>query len=53
MDRWLATNRPGYYDRLQTDVGRPAFDAFEAEFQVKLPDAFRLLYQSAGPTAQF
>jgi cell wall assembly regulator SMI1 len=45
MDRWLAANRPDYYARLQLGVSDATLDAFEVRFSLKLPQAFRRLYQ--------
>jgi cell wall assembly regulator SMI1 len=45
MDRWLAANRPDYYALLQPGATDADLDAFEAQFSVKLPAAFRALYR--------
>ena len=45
LDRWLATHRPDYHSRLQPGVTVAQLDEFEQRFSVKLPLAFRLLYQ--------
>jgi cell wall assembly regulator SMI1 len=45
LDRWLAANRPDYYARLQPGVTSEALNAFEARFSLKMPQAFRLLYE--------
>jgi len=44
LERWLATNRPDYLARLQSGVTDALLDAFEAQFSLKLPHAFRELY---------
>lgn len=43
--RWLCEHRPDYYARLQPGASDPEMDAFEAEFAVVLPEAFRALYR--------
>lgn len=45
MDRWLAANRTDYYALLQPGVSDADLDAFEAQFSLKLPAAFRHLYR--------
>ena len=45
LDRWLATHRSDYYSRLQPGVTSAELNDFEQRFTVKLPQAFRLLYQ--------
>jgi cell wall assembly regulator SMI1 len=45
MDRWLASNRPDYYDLLQAGATDAELDAFEARLSLKLPEAFRQLYR--------
>jgi cell wall assembly regulator SMI1 len=45
MDRWLAANRPEYYALLQPGAMDVDLDSFEAQFLLKLPDAFRQLYR--------
>lgn len=45
LDRWLAANRPDYYALLQPGATDPDLDAFEARFSLKLPTAFRAMYQ--------
>jgi len=45
MDRWLAANRPDYYALLQPGVSDAQLDAFEAQFSLKLPAAFRQFYR--------
>ena len=45
LERWLAVNRPDYLARLQPGVTDAQLDAFEAEFTLKLPLAFRELYR--------
>lgn len=45
IDRWLAAHRPGYYAQLQPGVDAVALDAFESRFSLRLPAAFRELYQ--------
>ena len=45
MDRWLAANRPDYYALLQPGATDAELDAFEAQFLLKLPAAFRALYR--------
>src|SRR5262245_51589031 len=45
MDRWLAANRPDYYALLQPGASDADLDAFEAQFSVKLPAAFRAIYR--------
>jgi cell wall assembly regulator SMI1 len=45
IDRWLATHRPEYYALLQPGASDQALDAFEADFALTLPDAFRQLYR--------
>lgn len=44
MDRRLAANRPKYHTLLQPGVTGSELDAFEAEFSLRLPAAFRQLY---------
>jgi cell wall assembly regulator SMI1 len=44
MDRWLATNRPDYYAKLQPGVTDAALTEFENQFQLKLPNSFCALY---------
>jgi len=45
LDRWLAANRPDYYALLQPGATDAELDAFEDEFSLKLPAAFRALYR--------
>jgi cell wall assembly regulator SMI1 len=45
MDHWLAANRPDYYAILQPGVSDADLAAFEAQFAVTLPAAFRALYR--------
>jgi cell wall assembly regulator SMI1 len=45
LDSWLATNRPDYYALLRPGVTDAELDAFEAQFAIKLPTAFRELYR--------
>jgi len=45
LDRWLATNRPEYYARLQPGVTGDQLNEFEDRFGVRLPIAYRLLYK--------
>ena len=45
IDRWLIANRPGYYEFLQPGVTDSELDAFESQFSIKLPKAFRVLYR--------
>jgi cell wall assembly regulator SMI1 len=45
MDRWLAANRSEYYAQLQRGVSDNTLDDFENRFGLKMPEAFRLLYQ--------
>jgi cell wall assembly regulator SMI1 len=45
MDRWLATNRPGYYAHLRPGVSDAQLGAFEARFAITLPAAFHQLYR--------
>ena len=44
MERWLVAHRPGYFARLQPGVTNVQLNAFEVQFSLKLPDAFRQLY---------
>jgi cell wall assembly regulator SMI1 len=45
MGRWLKTHRPDYYARLLPGVTGTQLDEFEARFGLKLPAAFRMLYE--------
>ena len=45
MERWLIANRPEYFARLQSGVTNAQLDAFEVQFAVELPAAFRELYR--------
>jgi cell wall assembly regulator SMI1 len=45
LDRWLAANRPDYYAHLLPGVTEAQLDAFEAQFSLKLLEAFRRLYR--------
>ena len=45
MDRWLATNRTDYYVALKPGATESALDAFESQFGIKLPVAFRSIYR--------
>ena len=45
MERWLAANRPDYLARLQPGTTDAQLDAFEAQFSLELPAAFRELYR--------
>ena len=44
IDRWLAAHRPDYYAQLRPGVEGAALDAFESQFSLQLPGAFRELY---------
>jgi cell wall assembly regulator SMI1 len=44
MDHRLAINRPAYYALLKPGVTEAQLDAFEAQFSLVLPAAFRQLY---------
>jgi cell wall assembly regulator SMI1 len=45
LDCWLAKNRPDYYVHLQPGATDAQLDAFEVQFSLKLPAAFRQLYR--------
>jgi len=45
LDRWLVANRPDYYALLQPGATDADLDAFEAQFALTLPAAFRHLYR--------
>ena len=45
IERWLIANRLDYLARLQPGVTDAQLDAFEAQFAVELPTAFRELYR--------
>src|SRR5262245_2155106 len=45
IDRWLAAQRPDYYSLLQPGVSDADLDAFDAQFSLTLPPAFRALYR--------
>jgi cell wall assembly regulator SMI1 len=45
IERWLATNRPDYFARLQPGITDARLDDFERQFTLKLPAAFRELYR--------
>jgi cell wall assembly regulator SMI1 len=45
MDRWLAANRLDYYALLQPGASDAELNAFEAQFSLRLPAAFRHLYR--------
>ncbi len=45
IDRCLATNRPEYYALLLLGATDAELDAFETQFSLKLPAAFRQLYR--------
>jgi len=45
VERWLIASRPDYFARLQPGVTDAQLDAFEAQFGVALPTAFRQLYR--------
>ncbi len=45
MESWLAENREDYFANLQPGVTPAQLDQFETEFRLKLPPAFRQLYQ--------
>ncbi len=45
LDRWLEANRPDYFAGLQPGVTDAQLDAFEIQFALKLPAAFRALYR--------
>ncbi|AWM40973.1 SMI1 / KNR4 family protein [Gemmata obscuriglobus] len=45
LDAWLARNRADYYARLRPGLSHAAWLDFESQLGVKLPDAFRVLYQ--------
>ena len=45
LERWLTTNRPDYFARLQPGVSDARLDEFEAQFSLELPAAFRELYR--------
>ena len=45
IDEWLTQNRPDYYALLQPGASSELLDTFEGQFKLKLPTAFRLLYQ--------
>jgi cell wall assembly regulator SMI1 len=45
MERWLAANRPDYLIRLQSGVTDAQLDAFEEQFGLRLPAAFRAMYR--------
>lgn len=45
LDAWLSRHRPDYYARLLPGLTDLEWVAFEARLGVKLPDAFRVLYQ--------
>jgi cell wall assembly regulator SMI1 len=53
LDRWLAANRPDYYAHLLPGATDAQLDAFEAQFSLKLPDAFRRLYRWRNGHDQF
>lgn len=43
MDRSLAVHRPDYYVLLRTGATDVELDAFESQYSLKLPTAFRQL----------
>jgi len=45
LNHWLEKNRPDYYAHLMPGVTDARLDAFEAQFSLKLPAAFRQLYR--------
>jgi cell wall assembly regulator SMI1 len=45
LDRWLANNRPDYYQSLQPGVSNADLDQFEVDFNVRLPESFRTFYR--------
>jgi cell wall assembly regulator SMI1 len=45
LEYWLKTNRPDYLARLQPGVTDAQLDAFEAQFSLQPPTAFRDLYR--------
>jgi cell wall assembly regulator SMI1 len=45
IDHWLAVHRPDYYAQLQPGVNGAALDAFESRFPLRLPAAFREMYE--------
>ena len=45
MERWLAANRPEYFECLQPGVTDDQLNAFESQFELTLPTAFRELYR--------
>ena len=45
IDGWLTEHRPEYYAGLNPGVDDAALDAFAAQFDVVLPEAFRQLYR--------
>jgi cell wall assembly regulator SMI1 len=45
LDKWLAANRSDYYAKLQPATTPANLDAFESQFQLKLPPDFRAFYQ--------
>jgi cell wall assembly regulator SMI1 len=45
MERWLAANRPDYFEQLQPGVSDAQLDAFETQFSLTLPVALRALYR--------
>lgn len=45
LDQWLKINRPVYYASLKPGVSETDLAAFESKFSLKLPMAFRGLYQ--------
>ena len=53
LDRWLAANRPEYHAHLLPGVSGAQLDAFEGQFCLKLPDAFRQLYRWRNGHDQF
>lgn len=44
VDGWLREHRPDYYEGLNPGVDEAALDAFEAQFDIVLPEDFRRLY---------
>jgi cell wall assembly regulator SMI1 len=45
LERWLAANQPDYLAKLQSGVADAQLDAFESQFSLLLPAAFRALYR--------